>query len=306
MGRSRFMGSEKGGRSVSNVITKELLRSWGPCVDGYKRFCELFPDGATLTVAIDGLVADGRDDWGWWLFIACRRAGFAEAETARGYRNSGNWNSGDRNSGNRNSGDWNSGNWNSGNENSGNWNSGDGNSGNRNSGDWNSGDGNSGNRNSGNENSGNRNSGNENSGDWNSGDWNSGNRNSGNGNSGDWNSGDGNSGFFNIDTPTVVRVFGRDCERDAWNRVEKPNFLRFSLTEWITSESMTDDEKTRYPWHAVTGGYLRRYAYKEAFRRSWDRADTTDRMKIKDLPNFDAEIFYEISGIDLREKKDGD
>lgn len=50
------------------LITKELLRSLNPCADGYKRFCELFHNGATLTNAIDGLVKDGHDDWGRWLF----------------------------------------------------------------------------------------------------------------------------------------------------------------------------------------------------------------------------------------------
>ena len=268
------------------LITKELLRSWNPCAGGYKRFCELFPNGTTLTEAIDGLAKDGHEDWAWWLFSACRRANLFTDVTSRGYGNSGN----------RNSGDGNSGNWNSGDVNSGDGNSGDRNSGDRNSGNWNSGDRNSGNRNSGNWNSGNRNSGNGNSGNWNSGNWNSGNWNSGN-----WNSGDRNSGFFNIDTPAVIRVFGKECPRTVWDRSYKPSFLQFSVNEWVGSDEMTEQEKAYNPLHVITGGIARNYTYREAFQRSWDKADPEDRMKIKDLPNFDAEIFFQISGIDLRE-----
>lgn len=53
---------------MADKITKELLKEWNACIDGFKRFCELFPDGADLESAIKGLVDDGRDSWGRWLF----------------------------------------------------------------------------------------------------------------------------------------------------------------------------------------------------------------------------------------------
>ena len=198
-------------------------------------------------------------------------------------RNSGNWNSGNRNSDNRNSGNWNSGDWNSG----------DWNSGNRNSGNWNSG-----NRNSGNRNSGNRNSGYRNSGYWNSGNQNSGNQNSGNWNSGNWNSGYWNSGAFNTDTPTV-RMFNKDTGL-RWEDISFPDFLRFDLNTWIPEYEMTDKEKIDYPDFYVVRGYLKSVDYKTAFRNAWDNAGTEARQQVFNLPNFDADIFYEISGIDVR------
>ena len=134
---------------MTNKITRELLREWYACADGFKRFCELFPEGATLEVAIKGLVDDGHDDWGKWLFVRSKENKLFEDITSKGYRNSGYCNSGNRNSGNRNSGNYNSGNYNSGDYNSGNYNSGYRNSGDYNSGDYNSGYCNSGNRNSG-------------------------------------------------------------------------------------------------------------------------------------------------------------
>ena len=204
--------------------------------------------------------------------------------------NTGTLNSGYRNSGNRNSGDRNSGYWNSGDWNSGNWNLGDRNSGDRNSGNWNSGDRNSGNWNSGNWNSGYRNSGN----------WNSGNRNSGN-----WNSGNNESGYFNSESPDTIRTFNQLCKHSDWNKADKPDFLYFSLTQWVSESNMTEEEKEQHANYKVLGGYLKTLNYKEAFKLSWGRASNEDKKKIEDLPNFDWKVFTEISGIEKPETEEG-
>jgi len=39
--------------------------------------------------------------------------------------------------------------------------------------------------------------------------------------------------------------------------------------------------------------------YKSAFKLSWNKADKQDRAKIKKIPNFDKDMFFEISGIDV-------
>ena len=206
------------------------------------------------------------------------------------------------NSGSRNSGDWNSGNCNSGNCNSGSSNSGNCNSGSRNSGDCNSGsrnsgDCNSGNCNSGDGNSGSRNSGNCNSGSRNSGDWNSGNCNSGDGNSGSWNSGDWNSGYFNTNTPTV-RMFNGETLYHVED-IDFPSFLYFDLTVWVSHDTATEEEKREHKEEIETcGGYLKTLEYKEAFRLAWDKASKEEHKKLLALPNWDNEIFKEISGID--------
>jgi hypothetical protein len=313
----------------TSIITHNLLRSWGPCKAGYKRFCELFPNGADLQTAIDGLIADDHESWARWLFNECRDKGLFSDVISRGYMNSGYRNSGDRNSGDQNSGDQNSGHWNSGDRNSGDRNSGDRNSGDRNSGDqnsghWNSGDRNSGDRNSGDRNSGDRNSGHRNSGDqnsghwnsghWNSGDRNSGDRNSGHRNSGDqnsgdqnsghWNSGDRNSGYFNSKTPDEILVFNKMCKISDWDYADKPDFIyEVQLTYWVDESDMSDADKIADPHFHVRCGQLRTRTYKEAWKHAWDNADHNDRMSVMNLPNFDADVFYEITGIDLRESK---
>jgi hypothetical protein len=186
-------------------------------------------------------------------------------------------NIGKANTGNRNSGDRNSGNGNSGNRNSGHGNAGNGNSGN-----WNSGHGNSGDRNSGHGNSGNRNSGDGNSGDRNSGDRNSGNR---------------NSGFFNTDEPKV-RAFNQyidDITHSQYRNMIHRAYL--PITEWIDYSGMSDAEKVKYPQAETCGGYLKTYTHKEACQTWWKGCTIETQNTYKALPGFNADIFFEITGI---------
>ena len=200
-----------------------------------------------------------------------------------GLCNSGDCNSGNRNSGNRNSGDCNSGNRNSGNRNSGNRNSG-----NRNSGDCNSGDCNSGNRNSGDCNSGNRNSG----------DWNSGNRNSG-----DWNKCSFSNGCFNTAEPKIY-LFNKPSDwtyRDWLNSDSRYllNQIPGDVLEYVWFEDMTDEEKTAHPEAKVTGGYLKQLDNSECGSIWWRGLNDYEKSIIKAIPNFDKEIFKEITGVDV-------
>ena len=160
----------------------------------------------------------------------------------------------------------------------------------------NSGAGNAGYWNSGDRNSGDRNSGNWNSGNRNSGDWNSGYRNSG-----DWNSGDRNSGFFNTSTPDIINIFNKPCKHEDWEGAEKPGFIyRVLLTEWILFDDMTDEEKKQWSKAYICNGYLKQYTYKDAWKIAFDKASEGDIELLKALPNFDAKVFEEITGIKIK------
>ena len=187
-------------------------------------------------------------------------------------------------------------------------NSGDCNSGNRNSGDCNSGDWNSGDCNSGNRNSGNRNSGDCNSGDWNSGDCNSGNRNSGNRNSGDCNSGDWNktcfsNGCFNTESPKIY-LFNKPSN---WNYSDWLNSdARYILMNcpsnvlsWIWEDDMTDEEKEQHPEYLATGGFLKHIEEETGRQMWWDGLSDVQKDSVMQLPNFDKDIFKEITGISI-------
>ena len=194
--------------------------------------------------------------------------------------NTGCNNSGYRNSGDRNSGYYNSGNYNSGDRNSGYYNSGY-----RNSGDYNSGD-----RNSGYYNSGDRNSGYRNSGDYNSGD-----RNSGYYNSGNYNSGDYNSGWFNTNEPKM-RFFNKDSDV-TWSEFSKGRIVYpdLKICAWVALDDLPKEDQTESA--KQMGGILKTLTYKEAWAEYWGRASEKDKKWFQSLPNFDAEIFEEITGV---------
>ena len=177
------------------------------------------------------------------------------------------------------------------------------NSGNCNSGNWNSGDSNSGNWNSGDSNSGNRNSGNWNSGNWNSGDCNSGNWNSGNRNSGDWNTTSFSNGCFNTVSPKIY-MFNKptDWTFEQWFNCRARRLLNEiddCPLEYVYLYDMTDEEKAAHPEAETTGGYLKERTMADNARKWWEGLSADDRNVILSLPNFDAAIFKEITGIDV-------
>jgi hypothetical protein len=172
---------------------------------------------------------------------------------------------------------------------------------------------NSGNWNSGNRNSGNRNSGDCNSGNWNSGNWNSGNRNSGNRNSGDCNSGDCNSGdwnkcsfsngCFNTVEPKIY-LFNKPSDwtyRDWLNSDARYllNQIPGNVLEYVWFEDMTDEEKAAHPEAKITGGYLKQLDNSECGSIWWRGLNDYEKSIIKAIPNFDKEIFKEITGVDV-------
>ena len=167
---------------------------------------------------------------------------------------------------------------------------------------------NSGNRNSGDCNSGDWNSGDCNSGDCNSGDWNSGNRNSGNRNSGDWNSGDWNkcsfsNGCFNTVSPKIY-LFNKPSEwtYQDWLNSEARyllNQIPGDVLEYIYLSDMTDEEKAAHPEAETTGGYLKILDNSECAVIWWRGLSDRQKAVITAIPNFDKEIFKQITGIDV-------
>ena len=183
---------------------------------------------------------------------------------------------------------------------------GDNNSGNRNIGDGNSGNGNIGDDNSGDRNIGNRNSGNDNIGDDNIGDDNSGNRNSGDDNSGDDNSGDWNktcfsNGCFNTELPKIF-LFNKPSDwtfrdwLDSDARYILMNCPTNALT-WVWDYDMTEEEKEQHPEYSVTCGFLKNV--EDEAQEWWDSLSKASKDIVMSLPNFDKDIFKEITGIDV-------
>ena len=155
-------------------------------------------------------------------------------------------------------------------------------------------------------NSGDWNSGNCNSGNRNSGNWNSGNRNSGNRNSGDWNKTNFASGCFNTSEPKI-NLFNKPSNWTYLDWIHSDarsllNQINASPTEWISEQRMSDKEKEIHPDYKITGGYLKEKDTWDTSNEAnewWSGLSNDEKQIIKDIPNFDASIFKEITGIDV-------
>ena len=143
--------------------------------------------------------------------------------------------------------------------------------------------------------------GDSNTGNLNTGSWNTGDRNTGDWNTGDLNTGYLNTGYLNTKEPDTVRIFNKDTEVKR-SDLTFPDYFYFDITEWIPEDDMTKEEKKEFPTYKTTGGYLRSYDYQEAWRKSWENATDEDRRRTLELPNWDNEIFREISGIDVEKE----
>ena len=150
------------------------------------------------------------------------------------------------------------------------------------------------------------NMGKSNAGLCNSGDYNSGNHNNGNRNSGDWNNGDWNktnfsSGCFNTKESKIL-IFNKPSDwtfRDWWNSEARYllNNIQHNVLKWVESDNMTDKEKEQHPEYESTGGYLKELDESECGQIWWNSLSDHEKDIIKVLPNFDAEIFSECTGI---------
>ena len=164
-----------------------------------------------------------------------------------------------------------------------------------NTGDWNTGDWNTGSRNTGD-----CNTGDWNTGDCNTGDWNTGSRNTGDWNTGDWNSTNYSTGFFNSVEQNIF-LFNKptSMSRDEIHSLKGIQILNWNFENswWIYSVNMSDDEKKSNPKYETTGGYLKTVDFKTACKMMWENLSENERQEVMKLPNFDSNIFYEITGI---------
>lgn len=130
---------------------------------------------------------------------------------------------------------------------------------------------------------------NGNTGLFNSGNWNSGNRNSGDWNSGDWNSCNYSNGVFCNQGDKDIRIFNKPSGmslEEFWNSkyYEALQSEPLELTYW-------DDKNQK----------LKCRSYKDACAIWWSKLTEENKKIIQQIPNFDPDVFLDITGIDVRE-----
>ena len=70
----------------------------------------------------------------------------------------------------------------------------------------------------------------------------------------------------------------------------------FPLTEWV---EYTEEEKLADNKKALIGGYLKTNSYEVACRKWWAAMSEENKEIIKSMPNFDKEVFLDITGIEV-------
>ena len=162
--------------------------------------------------------------------------------------------------------------------------------------------------NTGNWNTGNRNAGDWNTGDFNTGDFNTGNCNTGHCNAGDCNTGDWNKSSFNAGCFNTVEqkimLFNKSSDMTYREWLESDarwllNQMPKNVVEWVYESDMSDEEKAEHQTYETTGGYIKVMEKSESGQLWWNDLPDDKKAVIKSLPNFDAGIFEQCTGIKI-------
>lgn len=134
---------------------------------------------------------------------------------------------------------------------------------------------------------------------------NTGDRNTGDWNTGDWNKSSFNTGCFNTEEQKIM-LFNKPSNMTYkdWLRSDTRyllNHIPKDVVEWVYEKYMTDEEKAAHPTYETTGGYLRVLDESECGQLWWGSLSDFQKNYIKSIPNFDAEIFEQCTGIKVDE-----
>lgn len=129
----------------------------------------------------------------------------------------------------------------------------------------------------------------------NTGDWNTGNRNKSSFNTGCFNTEEQKIMLFNKPSNMTYSEWLDSDARYLLNQIPK------DVVEWVYEEDMTDEEKAAHPTYETTGGYLKVLDESECGQLWWGSLSDRRKEIIKAIPNFDAEIFFQCTGVRVDE-----
>ena len=139
----------------------------------------------------------------------------------------------------------------------------------------------------------------------NTGNCNTGNRNTGNCNTGNCNKSSFNTGCFNTEEQKIM-LFNKPSNMTYSEWLDSDaryllNQIPKDVVEWVYEEDMTDEEKAAHPTYETTGGYLKVLDESECGQLWWGSLSDRRKEIIKAIPNFDAEIFFQCTGVRVDE-----
>lgn len=101
--------------------------------------------------------------------------------------------------------------------------------------------------------------------------------------------------LFNKPSDMTYREWIDSDARYLLNQIPK------DVVEWVYEEDMTDEEKAAHPTYETTGGYLKVLDESECGQLWWGSLSDRRKEIIKAIPNFDAEIFFQCTGVRVDE-----
>ena len=100
-----------------------------------------------------------------------------------------------------------------------------------------------------------------------------------------------------------LRVFNQDVSEARYDEVKEvitDNEIKITLTKWTDYDKLKKSEQTATA--EQLGGLLKTFSYEDAWLNFWNEATPKQKNCILNLPEFDAGIFKEITGIDCSKK----
>lgn len=93
------------------------------------------------------------------------------------------------------------------------------------------------------------------------------------------------------------RIFNVDVTPEVYNKAINacPSFI-LPVSLWRKEEDMTKEEKKNVSDWSEMGGYLKTLSYQDAWAEAWLTASDEFKKWVKELPNFNADIFEKITG----------
>lgn len=124
-------------------------------------------------------------------------------------------------------------------------------------------------------------------------------------NTGDWNKSSFNTGCFNTEEQKIM-LFNKPSDMTYREWIDSDaryllNQIPKDVVEWVYEEDMTDEEKAAHPTYETTGGYLKVLDESECGQLWWGSLSDRRKEIIKAIPNFDAEIFFQCTGVRVDE-----
>ena len=78
------------------------------------------------------------------------------------------------------------------------------------------------------------------------------------------------------------------------------NNCPMNTTKFVSKNEMSEMEKQEHPEYVTIGGYLKTVTVSKANKQAWwNDLKEEERQEVLNLPNFDKDIFFECTGIEV-------